>query len=441
MKIKGFYGFKVVTGKLILTANDEWWQRRDWINNWENQSYSLDFSLKSWIYSGDQIIQSIPENKVEYKDLIIDNNIRTDYYKPPIIIGLSSKNAVVVQTWTGNSDTELSAVLLDINGGQITSRGYVKLGGIPYPVIAGRINDKTAFLLDSQGGRILSIEDDGLKVYNKSLNLPLISYGNNMGGWSASYLNKDAILIFNQTADYLKVQLIKISEEFEFTSYPAVEIGSSVDGQFIVNYELNSTRLSNNKCFIAYGTQRYSDPSSYRLSKTGRIITVNNEAIEWGDETDLISRHSSEGFDYYPQPGIHLSSIPNQDVIIAFYQAEEPVEFGVEPKSRLMVQAIKINDLTSISPKEFINIEDVEGLVNSSLVQIGAIPISSDTFLCPILHQSSPLNYRFVKISGNNITVSNRYYPAQDSDFFELAARGFDNNKSFGSTALIPPLI
>lgn len=443
IKIKGCFKFLTTIGKMIITVDDEWWQRASHRDSWDfdTQNNSLKFSLKKWLFEGGNIKQSIPleKDKFEYKDFSNLDYLRGSYYRPPITIALSNMNAIIIQEWTNSADnTEISAVLLEIRGVEIISKGYKKLGEIPYPVVTGRIDNNTGFLLDSQGGRILKIENGELMVYNKPLNLPLITVGgNNTGGWTACYLSKDAIILGVLQGGYYRTQLVKISEQFDFTVYPPVDAEPSEENRSIASYAFNSTRLSDNKCFIIYET------SFYDLARTGRIITVNNETIVYGDEVNILTQSDYESSIWrYPRPGNIISSIPGQDVIVIFYHSRKIVPFATPSKFRLIGQAIKIQNLSSILPMPGIIIEEVDEVYDSGfLLNVGVIPISSDTFLLPLIFESLPLCYRFIKISGSSFTVSSRYYPTQDSEFFELAIRGFDNNKVFGSTALIPPLI
>ena len=168
-KINGTYKFKtVVTSHMIVIVS--------YVRKNESSSI-LEFLIKIWLLSGDRIIQSIPVQTIEYEGRIVEgiptNDRRiwslTNLKLTPIIIVLSDKNILIVHEWIegdenwqydedegGDVDVlkfESAVIFLEINGAKIINKGYKLrtemngLGRPEYPILAGRINNETGFLV------------------------------------------------------------------------------------------------------------------------------------------------------------------------------------------------------------------------------------------------------------------------------------------------------
>lgn len=462
MKIEGFYSFKTMLSKLsnlILIADDEDWIRRDVFNEY-NPSYSLNFALKQWYMTGNTINYSKTPSQHNYKDVIITDN---NYSEPAVLIGLSNKKAIAIQTWTGTGEIKMSGVLLNINGTQISSNGYSLFENPQYPVAGGRINDEKAFLLDYLHGRILSIVDDELQITNKTLNRALISiFGSN----EAIYLSKNAILLFQTNYGFgVNIQLITIDEDDSFDVKEHQE--------FELPFHFNSTyikiaKLSSNKAFIAY-VKKLPD-SGWNFTIEGRVLSVNNSGvISLGEPTTLLDYSTVQDppltDTYTITDPFYLSTIPGTSTVIAWYLFyKTKYNYFANPDlpstTTIQTQLINISESSTITTQPIINVEDaVQNTEYSyffSFFNLGFIPTSNNSFIALIDHgglygsDNLPRYISFAIENGNIVKkrteiITNSYDLSgsftKDYDFLTLAMRNYEANGQFGRYTIIPPFL
>lgn len=456
MKIEGFYSFKTMLSNLILIADDEDWIRRDAFNEY-NPSYSLNFALKQWYMTGNTVNYSKPPSQHSYKDAIVTDS---NYSEPAILIGLSSKKAIAIQTWTGTSEMKMSGVLLNINGTQISSNGYSLFENPQYPVAGGRISDEKAFLLDHLHGRILSIVDDELQVTNKTLNRALISVFNSS---KAIYLSKNAILLFQTNYGLgVNIQLITIDEDDNF------DVKEHQEFELPFHFKSTYIKIASNKAFIAYAKKL--PDSGWNFTIEGRVLSVSTSGvISLGEPTTLLDYSTVQDppltDTYTINDPFYLSTIPGTSTVIAwylFYKIKH--NYFVNPNlpstTTIQAQLINISESSAITTQPIVNVEDaVQNTEYSyffSIFYLGFIPTSNNSFIALIDHgglygsDNLPRYISFAIEDGNIVKkgaeiITNAYDFSgsftKDYDFLTLAMVNYEANGQFGRYTIIPPFL
>lgn len=466
MKIKGFYNFRTKTNlsKMILISDSENWNRRNVFNNY-NPFFSLDFLLKRWFFDGYKVNHSTQPTKHIYKDVIV-TEVKNS--RPAIVLGLSNKNAIVVQTWTGVDSMKMSAILIDINGAIVSGNGTYTLFDNPqYPVAGGRINNEKAFLLDSLHGRILSVINGELKVQNKNLDTPLI---NTQDSSYSVYLSASNILLFKLNFELvgIDIQLIKIDENDEFVIIPSQHFATPNRLG-----DIRVAKISDNQCFISY-IKKLSN-SGWNFTIEGMVVSVLGTTILMGEPVTLLNYQTTDNpplTDVYSiSDPFYLTTIPNQNTVIAWY-LQHKVKHDyfanpVAPVTAIKAQLINISG-SSVTTQPLVEIEQVTfdsggfdeifqpGFIPFYIVfEIGVIPVSTSEFVLLINHNSfyeknNLPRYMILSIDNGNLVkkkkeiIANSYDLSgsftKDYDFLTLAMGINEANGQFGNYTIIPPL-
>lgn len=472
-KINGTYKFKtVVTSHMIVIVS--------YVRKNESSSI-LEFLIKIWLLSGDRIIQSIPVQTIEYEGRIVEGipssdqrvwNLTeriwsfTSLKLTPIIIVLSDKNILIVHEWIegdenwqydedegGNVDVlkfESAVIFLEINGAKIINKGYKlrtemnELGRPEYPILAGRINNETGFLVFPKQSTILSVAGGVLESTTTVLNTPLANLRNTYN-IASSRLSADTIIVFypNRYEGQVTVhaQLVQISETNNFTVSSVIQF--VVDGYDVGN--LASSRISDNECFLAYNVHPSRTDDAMR--RFGMVVTVNGNSIVWSSEVELVhlgNRGELNTVDFYSF--FRVLRFPDSNNFIIFYRRRRTIN-GIDTV-KLLAQSVLIQD-SVISPQNIITA--VEVTVGSQgwdqdLTNFRDFAISPNTILMVISTIEKPLYFKVIKTVNGNISISDekKLELEQDEFLFRVLMGKYWNQQlsqsSFTDTTLIPSL-
>ena len=461
-KINGTYKFKtVVTSHMIVIVS--------YVRKNESSSI-LEFLIKIWLLSGDRIIQSIPVQTIEYEGRIVEgiptNDRRiwslTNLKLTPIIIVLSDKNILIVHEWIEGDENwqygdgvdvlkfESAVIFLEINGAKIINKGYKlrtemnALGRPEYPILAGRINNETGFLVFPEQSTILSVAGGVLESTTTVLNTPLANLRNTYN-IASSRLSADTIIVFypNWYEGQVTVhaQLVQISETNNFTVSSVIQF--VVDGYDVGN--LASSRISDNECFLAYNV--HPSPTDDAMRRFGMVVTVNGNSIAWSSEVELVhlgNRGELNTTDFYSF--FRVLRFPDSNNFIIFYHRRRTIN-GIDTV-KLLAQSVLIQD-SVISPQNIITA--VEATVGSQgwhqgLTNFRDFAISPNTILMVISTIEKPLYFKVIKTVNGNISISDekKLELEQDELLFQvLMGKYWDqqlSQSSFTDTTLIPSL-
>lgn len=461
-KINGTYKFKtVVTSHMIVIVS--------YVRKNESSSI-LEFLIKIWLLSGDRIIQSIPVQTIEYEGRIVEgiptNDRRiwslTNLKLTPIIIVLSDKNILIVHEWIegdenwqydedegGDVDVlkfESAVIFLEINGAKIINKGYKLrtemngLGRPEYPILAGRINNETGFLVFPEQSTILSVAGGVLESTTTVLNTPLTNLRNtNTYNIASSRLSADTIIVFypnwyeGQTT--VHAQLVQISETNNFTVSSVIQF--VVDGYDVGN--LASSRISDNECFLAYNV--HPSPTDDAMRRFGMVVTVNGNSIAWSSEVELVhlgNRGELNTTDFYSF--FRVLRFPDSNNFIIFYRRTIN---GIDTV-KLLAQSVLIQD-SVISPQNIITAVEVT-VGGRGLTNFRDFAISPNTILMVISTIEKPLYFKVIKTVNGNISISDekKLELEQDELLFQVLMGKYWNQQlsqsSFTDTTLIPSL-
>lgn len=464
-KINGTYKFNtVVTSQMIVTVS--------YVRKNESSSI-LEFSIKIWLLSGDRIIQSIPVQTIEYEGRIVEgiptNDRRiwglTNLRLTPIIIVLSDRNILICHEWIEGDENweyddwpdglkfESAVIFLEINGAKIINKGHKlrtekdPLGRPDDPILAGRINNETGFLVFPEQSTILSIAGGVLEFTTTVLNTPLANlylYRHNIDPIAWSRLSANTIIVFYaHSPDLMQVrvyaQLVQISETNNFTVSSAVQF---VVDERNVGY-LGSSRISDNECFLAYHV--LTSPTDDTMRRFGMVVTVNGNSIAWGSGVNLINIGKNNGelnsLDFLP---FRVLRFPSSNNFIVFSRRRRTINnIGTV---ELLAQSVLIQD-SVISPQNSITVAKItEG--NQGLYvappSFRDFAISPNTILMVLSTTEKPLYFKIIRTVNGNISISDEKKLEQDELLFQVLMGEFWSQllgqSHFTDTVLIPSL-
>jgi hypothetical protein len=462
-KINGTYKFNtVVTSQMIVTVS--------YVRKNESSSI-LEFSIKIWLLSGDRIIQSIPVQTIEYEGRIVEgiptNDRRiwglTNLKLTPIIIVLSDRNILICHEWIEGDENweyddwpdglkfESAVIFLEINGAKIINKGHKlrteknPLGWPDYPILAGRINNETGFLVFPEQSTILSIAGGVLEFTTTVLNTPLANlYRYNTDHIASSRLSANTIIVFYaHSPDLMQVrvhaQLVQISETNNFTVSSAVQF--VVDER--VDIFLGSSRISDNECFLAYHV--LTSPTDDTMRRFGMVVTVNGNSIAWGSGVNLINIGKNNGelnsLDFLP---FRVLRFPSSNNFIVFSRRRRTIN-NIRTVE-LLAQSVLIQD-SVISPQNSITVAKItEG--NQGLYvdppSFRDFAISPNTILMVLSTTEKPLYFKIIRTVNGNISISDEKKLEQDELLFQVLMGEFWGQllaqSHFTDTVLIPSL-